>query len=197
MLRPTILLLATLAACGATGDAADTDTTSADTAAAVEAPAAAPAAPPAEPTDAPLVAADVERYAKGLDAELEAVRQAGAQLKAAKSGTDTLSALDAASERRTRAAGAAAAGVSEDRWQFVRGHLGELATAMVPSAMETNGQMPAPMVAQIKQGREDGLAKLAAQTPAEVVEALKPRAQALADQQLRLAGERLRLATGR
>lgn len=195
-LRPTLFLLALVAACGGSGDAPNADdSAAADTSA--SAPVAAAPAAPGGTSDAPLGADDVERWAKGMEGEKQALYRAEDQLKAATSGTDTLSALGAAGESATRAAGAQAAGLSEERYARVRDRLGELATAMVPSAMETNGQMPAEMVAQMKAGREEGLAKLVAETPPEVVEALRPRAQALADLNLSLAGERMRIATGR
>jgi hypothetical protein len=197
-LRPTLLLLATLAACGASGDAKPSDDTAAavvdtSSSATVEAP---PSQAP-EPTDAALTAADVERWAKGMEGERQALAKVEEQFKAAKTGMDTLAAVGAASESATRAAGAAAAGVSEDRYNLIRSQLGELASSMVPSEFEKSGGMPAAMVAQMKQGREDGLAKLVAQTPPEVVEALRPRAEALAREHLMLAAERLRIATGK
>jgi hypothetical protein len=154
-----------------------------------EAPAPAPDA-----GDAPLEAADVDRWQKGMEAELQAVKEAGAKLGAAKSGMDSLAAINGTIEMSTRAAGAAAAGVSEDRYQKIRGTLGELVGQMVPSEMETGGQMPAAMVEQMKQGREAGLAQLVGTLPPALVEAIRPRAQALRTQQLTLVGERMRAA---
>jgi hypothetical protein len=122
------------------------------------------------------------------------VKDAAAKLAAARSGMDSLSAIHATTEMSTRAAGAAAAGVSEDRYQHIRGTLGELVGQMVPSEMETGGQLPAAMVEQVKQGREAGLATLVGTLPPALVEAVRPRAEGLRTQQLTLVGERMRAA---
>jgi hypothetical protein len=197
-LRPTLLLLATLAACGGSGDAKAAD----DSAAAVAdtSSSAVVAAPPSqapEPTDVALTAADIDRWAKGMEGERQALAKAEEQLKAAKSQTDTLSAMGATMETATRAAGAAAAGISEDRYNRIRNELGELAAAMAPSEMEASKSMPPEMLAQMKQSREEGLARLVAQTPPDVVEAMRPRAETLARERLQLAFERLRIASGK
>jgi hypothetical protein len=197
LLRPTLLLLATLAACGGGGDAQADDSAApvADTASSASVDA--PPSPAPAPSDVALTPADVDRWAKGMEGERQALAKAEEQLKAAKSSVDTLSAMGATMETATRAAGAEAAGISEQRYNQIRNELGELAAAMVPSDVEKGGSMPADMVAQMKQGREDGLAKLVAQTPPEVVEALRPRAEALARERMMLAAERLRIATGK
>ena len=189
-------LSAGLAAC-ASGDREEAAADSAvDSAAAVAPPTdAAPApAPATETDDAPLGAADLDRWQKGMEAELKAVQEAGAKLAAARSGLDSLAAVGATSESATRDVGAAAAGVSGDRYQKIRSTLSNLAGQMVPSEMETGGSMPAAMVEQIKQGREAGLAQLVAELPAELVDAMRPRAEALRRQEVELLAARMRAA---
>ena len=79
--------------------------------------------------------------------------------------------------------------------QIVTGRLGD--GVSLEDGQDAAQRCALMLVAQMKAGREDGLAKLVALTPPEVVEALRPRAQALADQQLTLVGERMRIASGR
>ena len=188
-------LSAGLAACGGSDrdEAADS---AVDSVAAATPPAdvASPSAPAAEPDDAPLGAADVDRWQKGMEAELKAVEEAGAKLAAAKSGLDSVAAVGATIESSTRDVGAAAAGVSPDRYLKIRSTLSELVGQMVPSEMETGSSMPAAMVEQIKQGREAGLAKQVAELPADLVDAARPRAAALRRQEMELLAARMRAA---
>jgi hypothetical protein len=191
-------LSAGLAACGG----ADRDEAAADSAVDSAAAATPPAdtaptslAPsPTESDDAPLAPADVDRWRKGMEAELKAVREAGAKLAAAKSGVDSMTAVGATIESATRDAGAAAAGVSPDRYLKIRSTLSELVGQMVPSEMETGGKMPAAMVEQIKQGREAGLAKQVAELPADLVDAVRPHAEALRRQEMELLAARVQAA---
>jgi hypothetical protein len=192
-------LSAGLAACGGSDrDEAAADSV-VDSAAAATPPAeAAPTSVPAplpESDDAPLAAADVDRWQKGMEAELKAVQEAGARLAAAASGLDSMTAVGATIESSTRDVGAAAAGVSPDRYLKIRSTLSELVGQMVPSEMETGGKMPAAMVEQIRQGREAGLAKQVAELPADLVDAVRPRAEALRRQELELLAARVQ-ATG-
>jgi hypothetical protein len=129
-----------------------------------------------------------------MEAELKAVREAGAKLAAAKSGVDSMTAVGATIESATRDAGAAAAGVSPDRYLKIRSTLSELVGQMVPSEMETGGKMPAAMVEQIKQGREAGLAKQVAELPADLVDAVRPHAEALRRQEMELLAARVQAA---
>jgi hypothetical protein len=191
-------LSAGLAACGG----ADRDEAAADSAVDSAAAATPPAdtaptslAPsPTESDDAPLAPADVDRWRKGMEAELKAVREAGAKLAAAKSGVDSMTAVGATIESATRDPGAAAAGVSPDRYLKIRSTLSELVGQMVPSEMETGGKMPAAMVEQIKQGREAGLAKQVAELPADLVDAVRPHAEALRRQEMELLAARVQAA---
>ena len=212
MLRSTVraaavwaLTASLLTACGGSGESADADAadsaaaeTEVDTeAAATEAsPApAAPAPPAAEQTSAPLAVEDIDRWQRGMAAELEAVRAAGAKLKAAKSGADTVSAMMGANDMATRDAGAAAAGLSPERYQFVRTTLSSAAGSLSPLEEEMKvSDMSPEMVAQMKQAREAGLGQLATAMPSAVIDALRPRAGALRKQDLTLTGERLKAA---
>src|SRR3954447_16018895 len=73
---------------------------------------AAPAATPTgNATTAPLTPADIERWTKGMDGELQAVREAGVKLKSARTSDDTLNALMGVQEMAAVEAGAKAAGV--------------------------------------------------------------------------------------
>jgi hypothetical protein len=147
----------------------------------------------ADPTSAPLSVGDIERWEKGMAAELAAVRGSGAKLASARTGEDTLSALMGVQEMTTTAVGAEAAGVDQERYQTVRSnlaaavayltpHLGGIDTTMLSVAQrEEMRQMNA---AQLKQ--------LEGAVPPEVVEALKPKAEALRKKELELAGARLK-----
>ena len=195
-IRRVISLIATVAltaGCSrAESDATPTDsaTVSSDSAAPVPAATAAPSAPA---TAASLTADDIDRWQKGMDAELEAVKKAGEQLKAAKNGTDTLAAMTAASDMSTRAAGAQAAGVDEERYQLIRSTLSSVVGQMAPIEQEMNvSGLPATAVADLKKAREEGLARATAELSPQLVEALRPRAAALRKQDLTLTGERLK-----
>jgi pyruvate/2-oxoglutarate dehydrogenase complex dihydrolipoamide acyltransferase (E2) component len=193
-----------LAACskGETADAEADDTTSAQAEeSAQEAAPEAAAQPAAAPgggesgaqTSAPLAVADIDRWQRGMDAELKAVREAGEKLKAAKTGTDTVSAMMGANDMQTRDAGAAAAGVSPERYQFVRTTLSSAAGSLSPLEMEMKvSDMPPAMVEEMKKAREGSLTQLGNALPPDVVEALRPRAAALRKQDLTLTGERLK-----
>jgi hypothetical protein len=165
----------------------------ADTAATSAQPSAAATPAPANNTPASLTAEDIDRWKKGMDAELEAVKKAGADLKAAKTGNDTLSAVMAANDMSTRAAGAKAAGVDDERYQLIRSTLSSVVGQMAPIEQEMDvSKLPATAVAELKKSREAGLAQATAELSPELVEALKPRAAELRKQDLTLTGERLK-----
>ena len=144
---------------------------------------------------ASMTVADIDRWQRGMEAELAAVRDAGKQLKAAKTANDTMSAMMAANETSTRAAGAKAAGVDENRYGVIVSTLSSVAVYMAPIEQEMNVKdMPPEMVAQMKQGREQSLERASAGIPKDVLDALRPRAAELRKQDLTLAGERLKAA---
>jgi len=176
-----------------TGDSAAQSDTSAATAAAPSTPAPAPSATPSTP--ASLTADDIDRWQKGMTAELEAVHKASEQLKAAKTGNDTLTAMMGANEMGTRAVGAQAAGVDEERYQLIRSTLSSVVGQMAPLEQEMDvSSLPASAVADLKKSRADGLATATAELSPQLVDALKPRAAALRKQDLTLTGERLKAA---
>ena len=202
-LRPPLVaaLAATLlsaAACGSGDDAAE------DTLAAIEgdqsamtAPTSAPAAAAAPTADAnaPLTVDDIDRWQRGMEAELAAVREAGASLARATTSADSATAIFAANDMATRDEGARGAGVDEARYGRIAGTLSDLAGLMAPlsATMSVEG-MSADMQKQMQEGRDRSLAEASKQVPAEVLEALRPRAEALRRQALELVGERLKAA---
>lgn len=187
----TLLALAT--ACAGKHEAADTTATSTETPAA--APAAAPAPAPTSAANAPLTVADIDRWQKGMDAELKAVQDAAVKLHDARSGDDTVTAVFATNETSTLPAGAKGAGVDEERYKFIRSTLSTVAGEMSPIANEMSTKdMPAQMVARLQQGRDQALARSTATMAPDVVAALKPRAAALRKQDLELTAARLKAA---
>ena len=184
---------AIVAACGKSdqSDNSNTDSAASDTAATTQPAAPAPSA--GNNTPASLTVDDIDRWQKGMEAELEAVRKAGADLKAAKNETDTLNAVMAANDMSTRAAGAKAAGVDEERYQLIRSTLSNLTGQMAPIEQEMDvSSLPASSVAELKKSREQGFARDTVGLSPQLVEALKPRAAALRKQDLTLTGERLK-----
>ena len=190
--RTPVCLLTVLlfAACGADARKGDPP---ADAGAAADAPTPDASSPAGNPSSAPVSVEDIARWEKGMAAELAAVQQAGAKLQGAKTGEDTLSAMMGVQEMTTAPAGARAAGLDEERYNTVRSnlsaavayltpHLGGIDTTMLSAAQrEEMRQMNA---AQLKQ--------LEGAVPAQVVEALKPKAEALRKKELELAGARLK-----
>ncbi|HEX2190008.1 MAG TPA: hypothetical protein VHG51_13970 [Longimicrobiaceae bacterium] len=192
------LALALLLAAGCGGESPDTsaeDSASAEEAVVVDA-ASQEAAPPAsaDPSSAPLAAADIDRWQRGMEAEIQAIREAGT-LASARTGEDSLKVLSAATESSTLAAGARAAGVDQERYRFIKGRLSSLAEALTPvEEVADVSQTPPELLQSMKEGREQALARLSAEVPAEVVEALRPRATELRRLDVSLTGERLRAA---
>ena len=186
-----------LAACG--GDDADNEgedlAAEEQVAVAETAPAETLSPPAANPTSAPLAVEDIDRWQRGLEAELQAVRDAGTSLANAKTGSDSANAMFAATEMSTLEAGAKAAGVDQERYRFIRERLATAAEAMTPIEEEADvSNTPAPLLESMKQGREQALARVSADLPPEVLEALRPRAAALRKQDIALVAERLKAA---
>jgi hypothetical protein len=192
--RTPLRLLTVLLLAGCGGGEGKEETQD-EPAAAGDAPAPAPdaASQTGHPSSAPLAVEDIERWEKGMAAELAAVQEAGAKLESAKTGEDTLSALMAVQEMTTTPVGARAAGLDEERYNVVRSdlsaavgyltpHLGGIDTTMLSRAQRQ--EMRQMNAAQLKQ--------LEGRVPAEVVEALKPKAEALRKKTLELAGARLK-----
>jgi len=189
-----LLGIATVVAACSRSEQADTADSSAtaDTAASASATPA-PAPSPANNTPASLTADDIDRWQKGMDAELEAVKKAGTDLKAAKTSNDSLSAMMAANDMSTRDAGAKAAGVDGERYQLIRTTLSSVVGQMAPIEQEMDvSKLPAASVAEMKKSRDAGLTQATAELSPQLVEALKPRAAALRKQDLTLTAERLK-----
>jgi hypothetical protein len=189
-----LLIVLFFAGCGG-GEAKDETHDEAVADAAGDAPAPAPdaAGQSGGPSSAPLSVEDIERWEKGMAAELAAVQEAGAKLESAKTGEDTLSALMGVQEMTTTAAGARAAGLDEERYSVVRSDLSAAAAYLTPHLGGIDTTMLSP--AQREEMREMNAAQLKqmeGRVPAEVVEALKPKAEALRKKSLELAGARLK-----
>lgn len=146
----------------------------------------------ANPSSAPLSAEDIARWEKGMTAELAAVREAGAKLESSRTGEDTLSALMGVQEMTTTPVGAEAAGMDQERYQIVRSnlsaavayltpHLGGIDTAMLSVAQRE----------EMRQMNDAQLKQLEGTVPAAVIEALRPKAEALRKKDLELVAARL------
>ena len=117
--RRAVVMVALLAACGGGGDG-DADTSAmADTSSSATAAEVPPAGASASAVDAPITASDLDAYEKGVAREIEVIEGAGRDLAAAKSGTDSLTALGKAMEHETKSAGAQAAGIPIERYRHV------------------------------------------------------------------------------
>ena len=172
-----------------TSGANDAAESSTDTAAASPAPAA-----PVNSSSAPLTLADVRRWERGMEGELKAVQAAGAKMKSARTGEDSLNAMMGVQEMTTASAGAQAAGVDEERYKFIRSNLSAVISYLTPPELEgmDTAKMPQSMRDEFRTGREAQLKRMETEVPAEVVEALKPRATELRKKDMELAGARLK-----
>jgi hypothetical protein len=191
---PPSLLVGLLVGCGG-GDSAKDDATADPAAEETQSEAPAEAAPPANPSNTPLAVEDIDRWAKGMEAERKAVEEAGTKLKDAKTGEDTLNAMMGVQEMTTVEPGAAAAGLDRERYLFVRTNLSAAASYLAP---EIGGIDPSTLSAEMRaewqKGNEAQLAQIADAVPADVVTALKPRATELRTKDLELVAARLRAA---
>jgi len=188
------VLLSALYGCGTPGpkpDAASQDTSAADAPAAD----AAPAAAPADAGQQPLTVADIDRWEKGMAAELEAVHAADAKRKQAKTADDTVAGMMAAQDMSTLAAGAQAAGVDGERYNLIRSTLSTAASSLAPSVggLDTTGLSP-DQRAEIRRSNADQLDQLKDLVPPDVVSALTPRAAELRTKDLQLVAARLKAA---
>ncbi len=155
---------------------------------------AAPAAQPTgNPTSAPLTPADIERWTKGIDGELQAVREAGAKLKSARTSDDTLNAMMGVQEMATVDAGAKAAGVDPERYKFIRSNLSAVVSYLTPSlgGIDTTS-LPQAQRDELRKGNEAQIQRMQQEVPADVVDAVKPRAAELRKKDMELVGARLK-----
>lgn len=184
-----------LTACGG----GDSDTDEAAPAAEAQAEEANEPAQPAPEamagTNAPVTVADIDRWQKGMAAELEAVRAAGTRLKEAKTGDDTLSAMMGLQEMVTWEAGAKAAGLDVERYKFVNSELSAATSYLTPALGGIDTTMLSPAQRdELRQSNAAQLKQMEERVPPDVVEALKPRAAELRKRTLELAAERLKSA---
>lgn len=192
-----LLAVALLFACGrkdAQPDASADTASSEESAAQDTLSSAAPAAQPAgNPTAAPLTPADIERWTKGMDGELRAVREAGAKLKSARTSDDTLNAMMGVQEMATVEAGAKAAGVDPERYKFIRSNLSAVVGYLTPSlgGIDTTTLSQAQRD-ELRKGNEAQIQRMQQEVPADVVEAIKPRAVELRKKDMELVAARLK-----
>jgi hypothetical protein len=137
--------------------------------------------------------ADIDRWEKGMAAELEAVRAAAGKLKEAKTADDTLTAMMSVQENATTAPGAKAAGVDEERYNLIRSELSTASSYLAPwiGGVDTTTLSPE----QREEMRRDNQAQLDQmkdRVPPDVVAALAPRAPALRMKVLELVAARLK-----
>lgn len=189
----TLLTILLLAACGGGTDRADSPD---DAAAAASAQADAQAevgSSPSAPVETPVGVEDIDRWEKGMAAELAAVQEAATKLVGAKTGDDTLSALMGVQEMSTTPIGAKAAGVDPDRYQAIRSDLSAAASYLAPhlGGIDTTILSPAQRE-EMRQMNATQLKQMETRVPPPVVEALKPRAEALRKKDLELVGARLK-----
>jgi hypothetical protein len=151
-------------------------------------------AAPVNSSSAPLTPADVERWERGIEGELKAVREAGAKMKSARTGEDSLNAMMGVQEMTTVSAGAKAAGVDEERYKFIRSNLSAVVSYLTPPELEgmDTTKMPQSMRDEFRTGREAQLQRMAQDVPADVIEVLKPRATELRKKDMELVGARLK-----
>src|SRR3954466_12921895 len=151
-----------------------------------------PSPPSANPASAPLTRADVQRWERGMEGELKAVQEASAKMKSARTGEDSLNAMMGVQEMSTAPAGAKAAGVDEERYKFIRSNLSAVVSYLTPPELEgmDTTKMPQSLRDEFRTGREAQLQRMATDVPADVVEALRPRAAELRKKDMELAGAR-------
>jgi hypothetical protein len=96
-------------------------------------------------------------------------------------------------EMNTWAAGAQAAGLDQERYKFIRSNLSAVVGSLTPSL----GGIDTTMLSQaqrdeLRQGNEAQLQRMQAEVPADVVQAIRPRAVDLRKKDMDLVGARLK-----
>jgi len=192
------VLALTLTACGGGDSDGDEAAPAAEAESEAGGETAAPAAAdqsPGNPGNTPVTVADIDAWQKGMAAELEAVRTAGAKMKDARTNEDTLSAMMAVQEMATEEAGAKAVGMDLERYKFIRSELSAATSYLTPQLGGIDTTMLSPAQRdELRQGNEAQLKQMEERVPPNVVEALKPRAEGLRKQDLQLVAERLKSA---
>jgi hypothetical protein len=190
-----ILAIASVIACS-TDDSAATDADSSAQVAAVDTPGAnvSMAPEPGTGNAAPVTVADIEKWERGMAAELQAVQAAGEKFRASKTGTDSVNNMMGSNEMSTLNAGAAAAGLNPERYKFVRSTLSQVALALHPLELDSDLSSMPGFADQLKAQGAQNLERMKADAPPEVVEAMRPRALQLRKQHTDLVAARLRAA---
>ena len=191
-------LIVALLALGCDKKSSDTSSRDTETEAATDSTAAPPAsqAQPASSTNpiaAPLTKPDIERWEKGMAGEMKAIEDAAAKMKTARSGEDTVTAMMGVQETATSEAGAKAAGLEHERYKFIRSNLSAVTNYLTPS----QGGIDTTTLSQsqrdeLRQMNEARIQQMQQDVPAEVVEALRPRAVELRKKSWELIGARLK-----
>lgn len=144
-------------------------------------------------TGAPATVEDIDRWEKGMAAELDAVTAAAERMKAARSGEDSMAAMMAVQESATLEAGAKAAGVDLERYRSLRSNLSAAASYMTPELGGIDTAMLSPEQRdELRRLNEAQLERIQESVPEPVAEALRPRASALRRQELELVAARLK-----
>lgn len=192
-----LLAVGLLLACGrkdarpdVSADTASSEESAAQGTSSSDAPAAQPTG---NPSSAPLTPADIERWTKGMDGELQAVREAGAKLKSARTSDDTLNAMMGVQEMATVDAGAKAAGIDPERYKFIRSNLSAVVGYLTPSlgGIDTTS-LPQAQRDELRKGNEAQIQRMQQEVPADVVDAIKPRAAELRKKDMELVAARLK-----
>jgi hypothetical protein len=187
-----------LTACGDGGGESRSDEAAPPADAGADTNAGGEAAPPASDAPAglqPVTVPDVESWKNGMAAELVEVRAAGTKLKGAKTSDDTLSAMMAMQEMATQEAGAKAAGLDLERYKFVNSELSAAVSYLAPQLGGIDTTMLSPTQRdELRESNAAQLKQMEDRVPADVVEALRPRAAELRRQSLELVAERLKSA---
>jgi hypothetical protein len=121
------------------------------------------------------------------------IQEAGANLKTARTGEDTVNAMMGVQEMNTTAAGAQAAGLEQERYKFVRSNLSGVVQYLTPALGGVDTTMlSSAQRDEMRRMNEAQIQRMQGEVPAEVVEALRPRAVELRKKDMELVGARLK-----
>ena len=171
-------------------DSAALEETGVDTAAAAPAATTATAGTSTDESSRPVTVEDIDRWQQGMTAEMEAVKEKAAKLKTAGTGEEKMSIMMELNEQTTAPIGAKAAGLEENRYEFVRAKLSDAVKWLAPLEFGT-GTPQIKETEQMRAERESYFKQMAWAVPPDVVEALKPRAAELSKQEWRLVAARV------
>jgi len=194
----SLTLVAPLACGGHRGDGADGAGQGAGGAASAysRVPAGSPTAVEADDAAQAIATADIDVYERALAAEVALVRKAVADLRAARSGQDTLAAMSAALDMQTQPAAAQAAGISVQRYRHLDDVFGGAisarqmnpAMAGMMATVDTSdiGKMPPDVQQRMRANMRDAQAQFSDSStyhniPPELRDAFKQRASARLD----------------